>query len=216
MDAYYLRACARLRQNRYDEAVADFEQAFSFDKDNLELLTDAYVEMQAAGFGEQGQTYLKEFMAEKEKKLSEGERGILYYYLGDYENARIYLDSSISGNDSKLSLILGQTYEKLDNKNYAAIVYQSYLDANEPNAAIYNSLGVCLMQQEKYEEAVKAFESGIGMGASDYLQELKFNMIVANEYLGDFAQAKKLMQEYLQAYPDDARAKKENDFLKTR
>ena len=72
------------------------------------------------------------------------------------------------------------------------------------------------MQQEKYEEAVKAFESGIGMGASDYLQELKFNMIVANEYLGDFAQAKKLMQEYLQAYPDDARAKKENDFLKTR
>ncbi len=216
MDAYYLRACARLRQNRYDEAVADFEQAFSFDKDNLELLTDAYVEMQAAGFGEQGQTYLKEFMAEKEKKLSEGERGILYYYLGDYENARIYLDSSISGNDSKLSLILGQTYEKLDNKNYAAIVYQSYLDANEPNAAIYNSLGVCLMQQEKYEEAVKAFESGIGMGASDYLQELKFNMIVANEYSGDFAQAKKLMQEYLQAYPDDARAKKENEFLKTR
>ncbi len=47
--------------------MADFEQAFSFDKDNLELLTDAYVEMQAAGFGEQGQTYLEEFMAEKGK-----------------------------------------------------------------------------------------------------------------------------------------------------
>ncbi|MDE6364740.1 MAG: tetratricopeptide repeat protein [Lachnospiraceae bacterium] len=215
-DAYYLRACARLRQNQYEEAVTDFEKAFSFDSDNLDLLTDAYVEMQAAGFGEQGQTYLQEFMSQKEKKLSEGERGILYYYLGDYENARIYLDSFINGKDPKLSMILGQTYEKLDNMSYAAIVYQSYLDTNEPNAAIYNSLGVCLMHQEKYEEAVKAFESGIDLGASDYLQELRFNIIVANEYSGNFAQAKQMMQEYLQVYPDDAWAKKENEFLKTR
>ena len=216
LDAYYLRGCARLRQNRYEEAVEDFEKAFSFDSDNLELLTDAYVEMQAAGFGEQGQTYLKEFMAGKEKKLSEGEKGILYYYLGDYENARIYLDSLIKEKDPKISMILGQTYEKLEDMDYAAIVYQSYLDENEPNAAIYNSLGVCLMHQEKYGEALEAFESGIALGASDYLQELKFNTIVAYEYSGDFAQAKKRMQEYLQVYPDDARAKKENEFLKTR
>ena len=179
-------------------------------------MTDAYVEMQAAGFGEQGQTYLKEFMAGKEKKLSEGEKGILYYYLGDYENARIYLDSLIKEKDPKISMILGQTYEKLEDMDYAAIVYQSYLDENEPNAAIYNSLGVCLMHQEKYGEALEAFESGIALGASDYLQELKFNTIVAYEYSGDFAQAKKRMQEYLQVYPDDARAKKENEFLKTR
>lgn len=216
LDAYYLRGCARLRQSRYEEAVEDFEKAFSLDSDDLELLTDAYVEMQAAGFGDQGQTYLKEFMAAKEKKLSDGERGILYYYLEDYENARIYLDSFVKGKDPKLSMILGQTYEKLDDMNYAAIVYQSYLDENEPNAAIYNSLGVCLMRQEKYEEAVEAFESGIALGTSDSVQELRFNMIVANEYSGNFAQAKKMMQEYLQAYPDDARAKRENEFLKTR
>ena len=41
-------------------------------------------------------------------------------------------------------------------------------------------------------------------------------MIVANEYTGNFSQAKTMMQEYLQTYPDDARAKKENEFLKTR
>ena len=49
-DAYYLRACAVLRQNRYEEAVADFEKAFALDSNDLELVTDAYVEMQAAGF----------------------------------------------------------------------------------------------------------------------------------------------------------------------
>lgn len=215
-DAYYLRACAVLRQNRYDEAEADFEEAFALDPSDLELVTDAYVEMQAVGFGEQGKSYLQEFMTKKEKDLKDGEKGIIYYYLEDYESARRYLDPFVNGNDAELSLILGQTYEKLGDMNYAAVVYQTYLDANEPDAAIYNSLGICLMHQQKYDEAVEAFENGIAMGASDYLQELKFNRIVASEYTGEFAQAKTMMEEYLQIYPDDERAKKENEFLKTR
>lgn len=215
-DAYYLRACAALRQNRYEDAVADFEKAFSLDSDNIGLVTDAYVEMQAAGFGEEGKTYIQEFMKEKDKSLKDGEKGVCYYYLEDYDEARIYLDTFINGNDPGLSMILGQTYEKLGDMNYAAVVYQTYLDTNAPDAALYNSLGICLMHQQKYADAVEAFQSGIGMGGSDYLQELRFNLIVANEYLGNFPQAKTMMQEYLQSYPDDARAKKENEFLKTR
>lgn len=215
-DAHYLRACALLRQNRYEDAVADFERVFELDSNNLELVTDAYVEMQAAGFGEEGKKYLEAFMQKKEKSLKEGEKGTLYYYLEDYENARIYLDSFINEKDPKLSMLLGQTYEKLGDMNYAAVVYQTYLDSNEPNAAIYNSLGICLMHQEKYDEAAEIFQQGIDMGDSDYLQELKFNLIVANEYSGNFAKAKTMMQEYLQSYPDDTRAKKENEFLKTR
>ena len=215
-DAYYLRACALLRQNRYEEAVVDFEKAFSLDSDNLSLVTDAYVEMQAAGFGEEGKVYVQEFMNKKDKSLKNEEKGVIYYYLEDYENARINLDSAVNGNDPELSLILGQTYESLGDMNYATVVYKTYLDSNEPNAAIYNSLGICLMRQEKYEEAVTAFESGSGMGNSDYLQELRYNLIAANEYLGKFSEAKTMMQDYLQVYPDDARAKKENDFLKTR
>ena len=216
LDAYYLRACVLLRQNNYEEAIADFEKAFSLAPDNLDLVTDAYVEMQAAGFGEEGKTYLSAFMEQKGKKLSDGERGTLYYYLEDYQNARTYLDGSLNGNDAEKSLILGQTYEKLGDLNYAAGVYQTYLSGNEPNAAIYNNLGMCLVKQEKYDEALEAFEAGIAVGGSDYLQELQYNRIVANEYLGNFSQAKSLMEEYLQAYPDDAKAKREYEFLQTR
>lgn len=215
-DAYYLRACAVLRQNRYEEAVADFEKAFSFEPSNLEPVTDAYVEMQSAGFGEEGKSYIQEFMQKNDKSLKDGEKGIIYYYLEDYENARIYLDAFVNGSDPELSLILGQTYEKLGDMNYAAVVYQTYLGNNEPSAALYNSLGICLMNQKKYGEAVEAFENGINMGNSDYLQELRFNLIVANEYLGNFSQAKTMMQEYLQSYPDDDKAKKESEFLQTR
>lgn len=122
-DAYYLRACAILRQNRYEEAVADFEKAFSLDSDNLSLRTDAYVEMQAAGFGEEGKTYLQEFMGKNDKKLKEEEKGVIYFYLEDYDNARINLDSAVNGKDPKLALLLGQTYEKLGDMNYATVVY---------------------------------------------------------------------------------------------
>lgn len=215
-DAYYLRACARLYQNRYDEAVADFESAFKLDSDDIGLVTDAYVEMQAAGFGEQGKSYIREFMEKNQKALDDGEKGVIYYYLEDYETARRLLDPFVNGKDVKLCIILGQTYEKLDIMDYAAVVYETYLSGNEPNAAVYNSLGICLMHQEKYTQALDKFESGIAMGDSDYLQELMYNRIVANEYIGNFAQAKTQMEEYLQIYPDDEKAKKENEFLKTR
>jgi tetratricopeptide (TPR) repeat protein len=215
-DAYYLRGCAILRQGRYDEAVSDFDKALSLDSDNLDLVTNAYVEMQEAGFEEEGKTYVQNFLQENDKKLNNGEKGEVYYYLGDYENARICLDAYVNGSDAQRALILGQTYEKLGDMNYATVVYQTYLENNEPTAAIYNSLGICLMNQEKYSDAAEAFQNGIAIGASDYLQELKYNQIVANEYLGDFDKAKTLMQDYIQSYPDDSNAKREYEFLQSR
>ena len=111
---------------------------------------------------------------------------------------------------------MGQTYEKLGDRNYAVVVYNTYLESQPANAAIYNSLGVCLMKQEKYEEALVAFEAGIALQDTSQQQTLWFNRIVANEYLGNFAQAKSLMQEYLSFYPEDAKALREWDFLSTR
>lgn len=141
---------------------------------------------------------------------------MIYYYLEDYQNARTYLDGFLNGNDASKSLILGQTYEKLGDMNYATTVYQTYLGGNEPDAAIYNNLGMCLVKQERYDEALEAFEAGLLVETNDYAQELSYNRIVANEYLGNFSEAKTLMEEYLQSYPDDAKAKREYEFLQTR
>ena len=99
---------------------------------------------------------------------------------------------------------------------YAMVVYQTYLDSNVPDAAIYNSLGVCLMNQKKYQEALETFQAGIELGNTSYIQNLKYNQIIAKEFLGNFAEAKRLMQEYLAAYPDDTKAKQEYEFLQTR
>ena len=47
-------------------------------------------------------------------------------------------------------------------------------------------------------------------------QSLKFNEIVAYEYLGQYDQAKLAMEQYLALYPDDEKAQREAVFLKTR
>ena len=51
---------------------------------------------------------------------------------------------------------------------------------------------------------------------NELMQVLKFNEIVAYEYLGDFKQATVLMQKYISTYPDDAKAQREYEFLQTR
>ena len=48
------------------------------------------------------------------------------------------------------------------------------------------------------------------------MQSLRFNRIVAYEYLGQFDQAKLAMEQYLALYPDDENAQREYTFLKTR
>ena len=47
-------------------------------------------------------------------------------------------------------------------------------------------------------------------------QALRLNEITAYEYLGEFNMASALMATYIQDYPDDEAAARENVFLSTR
>ena len=86
----------------------------------------------------------------------------------------------------------------------------------EEDASLYNQLGLCKIQMEEYEEALEAFQKGMEVDNCPCMQSLKFNEIVAYEYLGEFEKAKVLMESYLLTYPDDEEAKREQGFLKTR
>ena len=70
-------------------------------------------------------------------------------------------------------------------------MYNNYLSKQGPNAEIYNE-------------------------GNSLIQTLCFNEIVAYEYLEDYQQAEVLMNAYLQNYPDDQTAIREQQFLSTR
>lgn len=215
-DAYYLRGCVKLSQNDFEGAQADFNMAIALDKQNYDQLIRIYMVLEEYGYRDAGQVYLQNAMAENEKSISDYDMGRICFYLGDYENARNYLTRLNVGTDYGAALYLGRTYEALGDYNYASSIYAEYTEHDQSEAEIYNQLGLCRMKMGEYELALSAFQAAMNIEDNGMMQTLKFNEIVAYEYMEEYTTAATLMNSYLKAYPDDEAAKREYEFLQTR
>ncbi|MCR5626385.1 MAG: tetratricopeptide repeat protein [Lachnospiraceae bacterium] len=214
-DAFFLRGKAELANDDYDSAADDFDMAIQYNPTDPDLYISIYESLESTGHSEEGSGYLKDAM--ELNNINEYQKGRLYYWLGDYDNAKGCLEEA---NDTKADpgvvLYLGKTYEALGDKSYAASLYSSYLTDNPSDANICNQLGICQLESGQYEAALAAFRQGLGVTNNQIMQSLRYNEIVAYEYLSDFKQASVLMAEYIKDYPEDEAAKREQIFLASR
>lgn len=215
-EAHFLRGIAYLDQDKLNEAKADFDIALAKNATDYDMRIDIAQSLEEHGYEDEAKAYLQAALGNNEKKMSDYDKGRLSYYIGDYEAARNYLESSKGNKDGNTILLLGQTYEKLGDYNYAASIYSNYLTQNTGDVVIYNRLGMCKLESGDAKSALEYFNQALALGESSMTQTLKFNQIVAYEYLGDFDQAAVLMKNYLQIYPDDTDAIREYEFLKSR
>ncbi len=215
-NAFYLRGYVRLSQNDFDNAQKDFDAAVALDGKDYDQMIRIYMALEEYGYKEAGMVYLQKVMAENEKSISDYDMGRMSYYMGDYEKARDYLSKMDSSKDYGAALYLGRTYEALGDYNYASGIYAAYTENDQTKAEIYNQLGLCRMQMKEYTAALEAFQAAMNIEDNGMMQSLKFNEIVAYEYMGDFKTASALMNSYLKSYPDDETAKREYEFLRTR
>lgn len=216
-DAYFLRGNARLSQDQYQTAKDDFDKVIELEPTNFNRLIQVYEVLAAEGYRQMGQEYLETALAERSNKMSSYDRGRIYYYLGNYEQAQVLLEQAKNSGDADSYLYLGMAYEATGDYNYAITnVYTSYLNRGEGNAEIYNQLGLCYLKQGEYSSALESFQNAMQMEENDMMQALRFNEIVAYEYLGEYTQAAVLLDNYLKSYPDDAEARREYNFLSTR
>lgn len=218
-DAYFLRGSAWMKVLEHDKGIADLEKAMQLAEYDPELVIDVYEVLDTYGYAQEGKTYLNNLLTDHVSNMTEYEKGKVYFYLQDYENARNSLETAKAETkkpDAVIVLLLGRTYEELGDKEYASVIYHTFLDENEPNAEIYNQLGLCRLSVEDYEGAKEAFAKGLKVEGNAITQNLSYNQIVAYEYLGEFEQAKKLMAKYIKNYPDDKEAQREYTFLKSR
>lgn len=215
-DAYFLRGNARMTLSDYDGAITDFETAIAMAPKDYDRLIEIYQVLDYYGCGNVGQEYLRTALNAGDKQMSKYVSGRIYYYLGEYQNAYIDLEASKEKGGLESYLYLGRAYEATGDYNYAINVYSSYLNKNEGSAEMYNQLGLCQMTKGEYAAALEAFQAGIELGDVSMMQMLSFNEIAAYEYLGEFEQAKDLIEIYMRNYPDDRNAKREYDFLSTR
>ncbi|SKB51311.1 Lipoprotein NlpI, contains TPR repeats [Lachnospiraceae bacterium] len=214
-DAFFLRGKTELAQGEKDDALRDFNAAIRHNSSDPDLYISIYECMSDAGEADEGADYLKSAM--ELTHITGLQKGKLYYWMKDYDNAKDILEESRGdGTDPEVVLYLGRTYEALGDESYAASLYKTYLEGNPNDVEICNQLGLCELDVGDYQSALAAFEQGIGVGYSEISQSLRYNQIVANEYLGKFKEASVLMNDYLEDYPDDEDAKREYIFLSTR
>lgn len=215
-DALLLRGTAMLARGDYTSAKADFDTVINMDKRNYDRIIDICQILDYYGYGSPANEYLHAAMDADNGSMQAYDKGRIYYYLGDYQQAALLFEQNRDKGGAANAIYLGKAYEAIGEYNYATNVYSSYLAKSGDDAAVYNQLGLCNMLKNDYEAALAAFQSGMAIENSGLTQTLMYNEIVAYEYLGDFDKAKVLMRTYISSYPDDETAKRENDFLSTR
>ena len=215
-DAFFLRGNVRVGLGKTEEALADFDKVAEMEPQNYDRLIQIYEVLNYYGQTESGKQYLQSALDQKNAKMTAFDKGRMYYYLGEYQQAYTALEEARDGGSADAYLYLGRAYEATGDYNYAANVYNAYLAKDTSNAEIYNQLGLCEMTKGDYQKALAAFQAGMNAGNNTIQQTLAYNEIVAYEHLGDFQKAAVLMQAYLQNYPDDTKAQREFDFLSTR
>lgn len=215
-DAYFLRGSVLLAMSDFENAKADFDKVIAMDAKNYDRMIEIFEVLQTYGYKEVGQTYLQDALTAGGTQMKAYDKGRIYYYLGEYQQAYIALEEARQDGNAESYIYLGKAYEATGDYNYASSVYNSYLSKDPNNAMVYNQLGLCEMAKQEYQKALEAFQAGMQVEGNSMMQVLSFNEVVAYEYLGEYKKAAVLLDNYLKLYPDDEQAKREQEFLATR
>lgn len=214
---YYLTGCVALAMDSYDEASSNFSKAYG-DEATYEMAIQIYEAYLGHDMEADGTKYL-EASLKTEAKTAEDycERGKVYYYMEDYDNARTELNAAADKNSTEAVLLLGMVYMAQGDTAGARSFFQQYIEADgEDPAKGYNGLALCDIADGSYDSALENISKGLGDAESDEMQDLLFNEIVAYERKMDFATALSKTQEYVNMFKDDQAAAKELIFLQSR
>ena len=201
-------------QGMESEAVLAYEDALKEYGDDYEIYYNIYSNFMDAGYPQRAESYLRRGL-----ELNSSDnllKGKTYYLLGDYENARIYLGKASDDGKVEADYFLAMTYEQLGNLDKAEEMYKAYIAQYPTDAGAYNQFGMYYMNTHQYKMALNIFNQGLALGLDSAKKELLFNQACCYEYLYEYKTAFAKFSEYLSLYPDDAKAKREYDFLSTR
>lgn len=214
---YYLTGCVALAMDSYDEASSNFSEAYGSDS-TYEMAIQIYEAYLTQDMEADGTRYLEAALKTEARTADDYcERGKVYYYMQDYDNARTELTTASEKGSTEAALILGMVYMTQGDTANARSFYQQYIDADgEDPAKGYNGLALCDIADGDYDSALQNISQGLGDATSDEMRDLLFNEIVVYEKKLDFSTALSKAQEYVQTFKDDEAAAKELTFLQSR
>lgn len=215
---YRARAYMSYVQGDYEKSLADYDAAIALEPENFDLYFGKYNVLEKLGKrGEQLEllqviTGIENPSVEDSYYIAKAQ-----FFCGSHEEALPLLMSATENGYEDAHYYIGEIFHSRSNYGEAVYHYKQYIDGSgAKDAAAYNQMGICLMKQEKYGEALEII--GAGQKLSDPLhgRQLLFNEVVIFEKMGDFNTAYEKAVAYRNKYPEDAKIRTELEFLATR
>lgn len=214
--SFFLRGKLYLEKGDLEDASSDFSKALESSKD-YELYINIYNVYVEHKMSAEGNEYLERALKIKPEKADDYySRGLICYDMKDYKAAKEELTTAINQGSEDAVLLLGKVYIAMEDVGSARAMYQEYLNNKDAQAKAYNGLALCDIYEKNYSSALMNIEEGLKLGDADQEQSLLFNEIIVYEYQLDFETAKQKLSAYLELYPDDQAAIRENEFLQSR
>ncbi|MBQ9767134.1 MAG: tetratricopeptide repeat protein [Lachnospiraceae bacterium] len=215
---YRARAYMKYVLGDYEESLADYEKAIALEPNNFDLYFGKYNVLEKLNRPAE-QRALLTVLTEIENPTAEDSYFIAKarYFSGEHDEALLELTEAATNGYDDAHYYIGEIYRERSNYGEAVYHYTTYIGGSGArDAAAYNQMAICLMHQEKYEEALEAVRAGQELSDALHGKQLLFNEIVILENLGDYNTAYVKAANFVRQYPEESRIQEELDFLSTR
>lgn len=215
---YRARAYMSYVLGEYEKSLADYDAAIALTPEDFDLYFGKYNVLEKLGRAQE-QVALLEVITGIENPSAEDAYFMAkaHYFSGELDTALTGLTAALENGYEDAHYYIGEIYHKRSNYGEAGFHYQQYIDGGgAKDAAAYNQLGICLMKQERFTEALEVIRAGQKLSDPHCGKQLLFNEVVVLEKMGEFEKAYEAAVNYRKQYPEDERIRRELEFLATR
>lgn len=214
---YFLRGSIYAGEGEIGKAIKDYDAAVAIDEKNYLLYIEIYNNLNALGYNDQGLVYLNNALGVEDKSdESKYYKGRIYYMLGQNADAEKLLKEAVDNDVIEAKLYLAKLYQDAGDSDSAQKLLEDYAASDEVTSEALGTLGDIELSNGNYENALEYYNAGLTLDSIDNMPQLLKGQVAALESLNRYDEAKKILAQYLDKYPNDEEAKKEQIFLQSR
>lgn len=215
--AYFLRGNLYYSLGDEENALKDYAAAIEKEKKDYELYIGVYEALTAHGKDKEAQDYLNQALEISGKSAYDKmQKGRINFLLGEQQTAISLLEEAIKGKEVDAYYYLAEIYSLLGDDKQSQENLNAYMESGKADSYSLFNIANDQLGKGNYDMAIECLNTALKLESVPNKQIIMKTLVIAYEQNLDFASAKELMAEYVEAYPDDEEALREYTFLETR